>query len=54
MIKFASSTKVALVSVLQFLNGAQFLNTTFTAAVRSVSLAFSTAISPVTKMYASD
>ena len=54
MIKFASSAKVALVSVLQFLNGAQFLTTNFTDAVRSVSLAFLTAISPVTKMYASD
>ena len=40
LIKFASSAKVSLISVLQFLNAAQFLDPT--------------AITPVTKIHASE
>ena len=54
LIKFASSAKVSLISVLQFLNAAQFLDPTSAAAVRSASLAFLTAITPVTKIHSSE
>ena len=52
--KSASSIKVSLISVLQFLNGAQFLNITFATPVKFASLAFWTAISPATKTYTSE
>ena len=45
----ASSIKVSFISVLHFLNGAQFLNATFV-----LLLAPTTAIFPVTKTYASE
>ena len=47
--KFASSKKVSFVSVLHFLNGAQFLNATFVFWFPRVILIF-----PVTKVYASE
>ena len=53
-IKLASSAKVSLISVLQFLNAPQFLDTTSADVVRSASLAFLTAITPVTKIHASE
>ena len=49
LIKFASSTKVSLISVLHFLNGAKFLNATFITLSPAVTLIF-----PVTKIYASE
>ena len=49
LIKFVSSTKVSFISVLHFLNGAQFLNTTCVAALLGVAVIF-----PVTKIYASE
>ena len=49
LIKFASSTKVSLISVLQFSNGVQFLNATFVLLSSPVTLIF-----PVTKIYASE
>ena len=45
----ASSIKVSFISVLHFSNGAQFLNTTYAAALLGVAV-----ILPVTKMYASE
>ena len=45
----ASSTKFSFISVLHFLNGAQFLNAAFV-----LSLAVTTAIFPATKTYASE
>ena len=45
----ASSTKVSFISVLDLLNGAQFLNTTFVSLSPPV-----TVIIPVTKIYASE
>ena len=61
LIKSASSSKVSLISVLHGaqLNGAKFLNTTCVACVISILLVlalflFLTAISPVTKIYASE
>ena len=47
--KFASPTKVSFISVLHFLNGAQFLNATFVLLLPAVRLTF-----PVTKIYASE
>ena len=57
LIKSVSSTKVLFISVLHFLNGAQFLNITCViapSAISSVSAAFLllTLIFPVTKTYA--
>ena len=49
LIKSALSTNVSLASVLQYLNGAQFLNTTCVAALLGVAVIF-----PVTKIYASE
>ena len=50
MLVFAAlSTKVSLVSVLQFLNSAQFLNATFAFALPPVTTVF-----PVTKIYGSE
>ena len=59
LIKFASSTKVPSISVEHFSDDAQFLNATCVAAssaISSVSVVFLllTAISPVTKIYASE
>ena len=48
LIKSVSSTKVSFISVLHFLNGAQFLNATFVFASPPVTVIF-----PVTKIYAS-
>ena len=57
--KSVSSTKVSFISVLHFLNGAQFLNITSViapSATSAVSVAFLllTVIFPVTKIYASE
>ena len=49
LIKSVSSTKVSFISVLNFLNGAQFLNITCVASVLDVAVIF-----PVTKIYASE
>ena len=45
----ASSIKVLFISVLHFSNGAQFLNTTWVAALLGVAVIF-----PVSKMYVSE
>ena len=47
-------TKASLFSVVQFLNGAQFVNATLAAASRFALLVFLTAMSPVTRIYASE
>ena len=57
--KFASPTKVSFISVLHFLNGAQFLNITCVIAPSAISAVLAaflllTAIFPVTKMYVSE
>ena len=49
LIKSVPSIKVSIISVLQFLNGAQLLNSTCVAALLGVAV-----ISPVTKAYASE
>ena len=49
LIKSAFSINMSLVSVLQFLNGAEFLNTTCVTALLGVAVIF-----PVTKLYASE
>ena len=49
LIKSASSIKVSFISVLHFMNGAQFLNATFV-----LSSAPTTTIFPVTKIHASE
>ena len=49
LIYSASSMKVSFISVLHFLNSAQFLNATFAFALTSVTVIF-----PVTKIYASE
>ena len=64
LIKFASSTNVPSISVLQFLNGAQFLNATYVAALSgcfllrrllpSAAVVLVTATAQITKIYASE
>ena len=59
LIKSALSINMSLISVLQFLNGAQFLNTTCVAALSAISSVLAafllvTVIFPVTKIYASE
>ena len=64
LIKSGKSTKVLLISVLQSLNGAQFLNAACVAAVSgcstavlasgSAAIVLVTVIFPVTKTYASE
>ena len=49
LIKSVSSTKVSFISVLDFSNGAQFINTTCVASLLCVAV-----ILPVTKIYASE
>ena len=49
LIESVSSTKVLFISVLHFSNGAQFLNTTWVAALLGIP-----AIFPVTKIYMSE
>ena len=57
--KSVSSTKVPFISVLHFLNGAQFFNATCVIAPSSISTVLAlflllTATYPVTKIYASE
>ena len=54
LVKSVSSTKVSLISVVHYLNGAQFLNATCVAASISALLFLVTVIFPVTKIYASE
>ena len=53
VIKFASSTKVSLVSVLQLSNGAQFLKDILAATVGFALLVFLTAIPSIIEICAS-
>ena len=49
LIKSVSPTKVSFISVLHFLNGAQFVNTTCVTTSLGVAVIF-----PLTKIYASE
>ena len=61
LIKFASPTRVPLISVEHFSNGAEFLNTTCVASASGcflwaglLAIVLVTAIFPVAKVYASE